>query len=226
MRQKTYWGYPYSAEAHQIVKTNDLRLYYAKFLANLVGNNQDTRFLEVGAGSGFTTHYLASMGFVAEGSELSEYRVNGAKLLGKLKKTTTNFSQRNLCNLPHPSKSFDVVFSCFVLEQCKEILETAISECLRVAKNTCVFFEPSSEHFTTLPSIIHNATEGQPPNLGERIQKMGYGVTIFKPNLQHFYNAGCIYVVSQGQEENLLSTIAPCVRLIPDVEIQSESICN
>ena len=73
------------------VKTNDLRLSYAKILANLVGDNQDTCFLEVGAGSGFTTHYLASMGFVVEGSELSEYRVNGAKLLGKLKKTTTSF---------------------------------------------------------------------------------------------------------------------------------------
>jgi 2-polyprenyl-3-methyl-5-hydroxy-6-metoxy-1,4-benzoquinol methylase len=139
-----YWCYPIDNNLGKLVRTVDLRLYYANYLANMAGDKRST-LLEVGAGSGFVSHYLASMGFNVEGSELSEYRVKGARLLGKIKGTTTNFKVGNLRELPYGNNSFDIVFSCFVLEQCQEIIEEAISECIRVARSKCIFFEPSIE---------------------------------------------------------------------------------
>ncbi len=201
LSKNTHWCYPLDTITGKIVRSVDIRLAYAHFLSKLVKTKEDATFLEVGAGSGYTTHYLAAMGYRVEGSELSAYRVKGAQMLGTLKKTTTNFTIGNLSNLPYEDCSFDIVFSCFVLEQCQEILEEAISECLRVAKIKCVFFEPSSEHYPTLPSIIHNCIEGQPPNLGERLQMSGYKVHIVKPRFQHYYNSGCMFIVDKCEDQ-------------------------
>ena len=65
----------------------------------------------------------------------------------------------------------------------------------------------ATKKWYALPLIIRYATEAQTSNLGKRIQKMGYGGLILKPNYQHLYNAVGIYAVSQGQEKNLLRTI-------------------
>lgn len=166
-----------------------------------MGNNKNTTFLEVGAGSGFTTHYLSSLGFNAEGLELSEYRVQGARLLGKIKGTTTNFKLGNLKQLPYANASFNIVFSCFVLEQCQEILEEAVAECVRVASNKCVFFEPSTEFFPTLPSMIHIPLEGQPTHLGHFLLSKGFKVSVIKPRFQHYYNSGCIFIIDVNSSD-------------------------
>ena len=201
-----YWSYPFDNKQQTVVRCVDIRLYYADLLID-IGRACDAKtYLEVGAGTGFVTHYLAAKKVTAKGSELSAYRVKSARLLGRIKNTTENFEVADLRSLPYEDDAFDVVYSCFVLEQCQEILSTAIDECLRVALKKCVFYEPSTEFFSNLPSYIHNHLEGQPTYLGELLRKKKCKVSIIRPRFSHIYNTGCIFVVepmrTKKNEEN------------------------
>jgi hypothetical protein len=60
----------------------------------------------------------------------------------------------------------DLVFTCFALEQCKDILDAALDELLRVSRRWVVLFEPSVEAFPTLAGLVHIPGNGFSTRLG------------------------------------------------------------
>ncbi|WP_204104544.1 MULTISPECIES: class I SAM-dependent methyltransferase [Spirulina sp. CCY15215] len=188
------WVYSINRQG-EMVETRDWKLAFAQYLAQMEG---DPSYLEVGSGSGFVSLYLKGLGKDVRGMELSDYRVASAKILAEAKGIEIEFIQGSLEKLPYPDNSMDIVFSCFVLEQCQEILEQAIAECVRVAKDYCVFLEPSVEHYVTLPSIVHISEQGQPMAFEPILSKTGYPFRVERPTFSHYYNSAAIYIVEKG----------------------------
>lgn len=189
-----YWQFPVETETGHLVESTDIRLFLAKFISQNAKKNNN--ILEIGSGSGFVCHYLYAMGFhKIAGIELSEYRIEGAKLLGKIFNLCTKFDLGSVQRLPYEDKTFDISYTCFCLEQCGEIIEEAILEIFRVTKKQVILFEPSLEHFSTFPGFIHNLNTDQVCNLGSIISKLNFKFEIIKPKLQHYYNPGVIYKI-------------------------------
>src|SRR5262249_38056224 len=155
-------------------ETVDHRLAYARFLEKLPGVRSA---LEVGCGSGFVSLFLAGSPNAVfrqiDAGDVAEERVIGARLLANLSGLAVRFQPMSADRLIHPDKSFDVVFTCAVLEQCVEILDQAIDECLRVARKYVVLYEPTIETYATIPGLIHIPMNGFPTDYVTRLMKRG-----------------------------------------------------
>lgn len=177
--------------------TRDHRLAYARLIEKLpdVGSA-----LEVGCGSGFVTLFLAAGDRrkfrTLEAGDLTEERVQGARLLAQLSGLEAGFRAMSADQLLYPDKSFDVVHTCFVLEQCVEILDKALDECLRVARKFIVLFEPSVEFYPNIPGLVHIPMNGFPTDYGRRLMQRGLSFSVLRPSLRYIYNPGAIIVIS------------------------------
>jgi len=189
------WWTICSTDRDEIVESVDRTLAYARFLEKLPGVRSA---LEIGCGSGFVTLFLAGGGRFAElvGTDVSPERVAGARILAGLSNVTAEFRVTGAEKIEAPDKSFDVVLSCFVLEQCAEVLDRVIDECLRVARKFVVLFEPSIEAFPTLSGLVHIPMHGFPTDYIERFMRKGLSFSVIRPPLRHIYNPGVIHVLA------------------------------
>jgi SAM-dependent methyltransferase len=179
----------------RLVRTVDHRLAYATFLEQLDGVGS---CLEVGCGSGFLPIFLGLRGRFGRvaGIDAVENRVAGARLLARLANADIELATAGADRLPFQNDEFDLVFTCFTLEQCQDILDSALDEIFRVAARYAVLFEPSIEAFPTLPGLVHIGQHGFPTTILERLQQRGMAFSIVRPALRHYYNPGAMFVVS------------------------------
>ena len=163
--QNPWWVQGYTA-GQRLVSTVDVRLAYARILERLPGVESA---LEVGCGSGFVSLFLAAWKQVkkVEGNDVVSHRVDGAKLLAGMWDLGIMFSTQSVQQLQYEDDSFDLVHTCFVLEQCHEILPQALDELMRVSRKWVMLFEPSVEAYPTLPGMIHIHQNGFPTNYSD-----------------------------------------------------------
>jgi len=182
------------ADDGDIVESLDRTLAFARFLEKLPDVHSA---LEIGCGSGFVTLFLAGGRYEGlMGTDSSPERVHGARTLADLSGIKAEFQVMGAERIEVPDKSFDVVFSCFVLEQCAEVLDRVLDECIRVARKFAVFFEPSIEVHPTIPGLVHIPMHGFPTDYVERFMRRGYAFSIIRPPLRSIYNPGVIHVVA------------------------------
>ena len=189
-----------------IVSSLDVRLAYARVLERLP-NVQST--LEVGCGSGFVSLYMAAAGRMRRisGCDVADNRVRGARLLADLNNLTVEFDTASAERLPYGDNEFDLVFTCFVLEQCKDILDTALGELLRVSRRWVVLFEPSVEAFPTLAGLVHIPGNGFPTRYADLLIDRRVRFSVLRPALRHYYNPGALYLIAanEGMDTQALS---------------------
>ncbi len=180
----------------------DHRLAYAELLERLP---ETKSFLEVGCGSGFLPAFLARRGRFSKVAAVDavENRVRGARMLAEIAEADVSFGTASAADLPFGDDEFDVVATCFTLEQCEEIIDGALDELSRVAGRYLVMFEPSVELFPTVPGLVHVARHGYPTTFLDRLQRRGLPYTVVKPRLRHYYNPGVVLVVSTNDSEPL-----------------------
>ncbi len=215
MRAPSISGYPWWATGFTpdgaMYETLDNRVAYARLLERLPGVESA---LEVGCGSGLVTLMLSGSPTRTlrhlEGGDVAEQRVEGARLLADLSGLSATFKTMSADGLSYPDKSFDLVFTCFVLEQCVDILDHALDECMRVARKFVVLFEPSAEAYPTLPGLIHIPSNGFPADYMQRLMKRGLAFSVVRPPIANFLNSSAIYVIN-------VETSTPPHILQPDI---------
>jgi SAM-dependent methyltransferase len=85
------------------------------------------RVLELGCGNGITLKYLQEFGVEGDGVEISDYIIQ--------KKLISRIHKASLHQLPFPDNTFDVVFSCRVLEHIPDkIFKQSLIEISRVCQ--------------------------------------------------------------------------------------------
>ena len=121
------------ALAHNLMGTPDEDLcYYESYLAFVeaifpVQQTQETRLLDVGCGSGWSTYGFARGGYEATGIDLNAGAFEPPQVGG------LTLAQANAVSLPFADASFEVVSSYQCLEHIPEP-QRAIDEMIRVCK--------------------------------------------------------------------------------------------
>jgi SAM-dependent methyltransferase len=194
----SWWVYAIN-QSDELVHSLDLRLAYARLLERLP-NVRST--LEVGCGSGFVSLFMAATGKLerVSGCDVADNRVRGARLLATLNKLGSEFMTASAERLPYGDGEFDLAFTCFVLEQCKDILEEALDELLRVSRRWVVLFEPSTEAFPTLAGLIHIPANGFQTRYADVLSAKKVRFSILRPVLRHYYNPGALYIIAAGKD--------------------------
>jgi len=192
LNKHPWWTFPQTID-DTFVRSVDVRLSYALMLSKLPDVKSA---VEVGSGSGFVSHYLFSLNshMSVEGTEISPRRVKGANLFSQVHGLNVKFQQSGADKLPYATNAVDLVHSCFVLEQCNSIIDQCLDELFRVSKKFVVLFEPSEEHFSTLPGYIHLREQGFPTGYGELLRERGISYFVLRPPLRHYYNPGVLYI--------------------------------
>ena len=154
--------------------------------------------LEVGCGSGWLPIFLGARGKIPRvaGVDAVENRVRGARLLAELSDVEVEWGTAGVDRLPYRDREFDVVFTCFTLEQCQDILDAAIDELCRVARRYVVLFEPSTEVFPTLSGLVHIEQHGFPTAFVDQLNRRGLPFSIVRPAVRHYYNPGAWFIIT------------------------------
>lgn len=141
---------------------------YAQMLSQMIDQLGGSKVLEVGSGRG---RNVIVLGLLRSDLNLTglEYSANGTQrsneLLHHLPKDLVSlaasiseneqnaaslaqritFTQGNAYEMPFPDKSFDISYTCMVLEQMPHTFDQAVREMRRVTKGYCIFIEPFRE---------------------------------------------------------------------------------
>jgi 2-polyprenyl-6-hydroxyphenyl methylase / 3-demethylubiquinone-9 3-methyltransferase len=132
---------------------NPFRVEYAKRTIEKIKNNNGTiSVLDVGCGGGLLSEEFARMGFITTGIDPSEISLKTAINHAKENNLAINYVKASGENIPFPSRSFDIVICCDVLEHVYD-LPKVISEISRVLKKDGIFIYDTFNR-TALSNII------------------------------------------------------------------------
>jgi SAM-dependent methyltransferase len=192
--ENPWWSLAFTRSG-KLVRSVDHRLAYAQFLERL---DKIDSALEVGCGSGWLPIFLRARGKIPRvaGVDAVANRVRSARLFSELAGVEVEWGTASVDRLPYRDREFDVVYTCYTLEQCQEILDKALDELCRVARRYLVMYEPSTEAFTTLPGLVHIHQHGYPTSFVEELTRRGLPFSILRPELQYYYNPGAWIVVT------------------------------